>query len=60
LPRKLVLTTVDDNARPRYSEVLMWNLAPSFNDATFTFEPPKDAQRIAIAEVTAALTNEKK
>lgn len=60
LPRKLVLTTVDDNARPRYSQVLTWNLAPSFDDATFTFEPPKDARKIAIAEVNAALGNEKK
>jgi len=60
LPRKLVLTTVDDDARPRFSEVLMWNLAPSFNDAAFTFDPPKDAQRIAIAEVNAALSNAKK
>jgi len=60
LPRKLVLTTLDDDSRPRYGEVLIWNLAPSFNDAAFTFEPPKDAQRIAIAEVNAALSNEKK
>ena len=60
LPRKLVLTTVDDKARPRYSQVLTWNLAPSFDDATFTFEPPKDARKIAIAEVNAALGNEKK
>lgn len=54
LPRKLVLTTLTDDARPRHSKLLTWNLAPSFNDATFTFDPPKDAQKITIAEVTAS------
>ena len=54
LPRKLILTTTDDDARPRHSNVLTWNLAPSFNDAAFTFDPPKDAQRIAIAEIPAS------
>lgn len=54
LPRKLILTTTDDDARPRHSDVLTWNLAPSFNDAAFTFDPPKDAQRIAIAEIPAS------
>jgi hypothetical protein len=50
LPRKLILTTLTDEARPQHSEVLTWNLAPSFNDAAFTFDPPKDAQKIVIAE----------
>ena len=50
LPRKLVITTLTDEARPQYSSVLTWNLAPSFNDPTFTFDPPKDAQKIAFAE----------
>ncbi|HTT18603.1 MAG TPA: DUF2092 domain-containing protein [Candidatus Sulfotelmatobacter sp.] len=53
LPRKLILTTTDDAARPRHSQVLTWNLAPSFNDAAFTFEPPDGAQKIVIAEVGA-------
>jgi len=60
LPRKLILTTLTDDARPRHSQILSWNLAPSFNDASFVFDPPKDAQRIAIAEVTASPSNEKK
>jgi hypothetical protein len=30
--------------------VITWNLAPSFDDAAFTFEPPKDAKRIMLAE----------
>ena len=50
LPRKLVLTTLNDEARPRYSSVLTWNLAPSFDDSTFEFDPPKDAQKIVFGE----------
>jgi hypothetical protein len=54
LPRKLVLTTTTDEARPQYSATYDWNLAPSFNDAAFAFDPPPGAQRIVIAEVSAA------
>jgi hypothetical protein len=53
LPRKLVITTTTDAARPQYSSVFTWNLAPSFNDAAFVFVPPKDAQRIAFASIPA-------
>ncbi len=60
LPRKLVLTTLTDDARPRHTQVLTWDLAPSFNDEAFTFDPPKDAQKITIAEVTAAANNNDK
>ena len=50
LPRKLVITTTTDPARPRFSSVITWNLAPSYNDAAFTFDPPKDARKILLAE----------
>jgi hypothetical protein len=53
LPRKLVITTTTDPARPKYTSVMTWNLAPSFNDAAFTFVPPKDAKKIMLAEATA-------
>jgi hypothetical protein len=53
LPRRLVITTLSDDARPQYIAVLTWNLAPSFNDATFEFDPPPGAQKIAIAEQPA-------
>jgi hypothetical protein len=46
LPRKFVITTLTDDARPQYSAALTWNLAPSYDEAAFTFNPPKDAQRI--------------
>ena len=51
LPRKLVIRTTTDEARPRFASVMTWNLAPSFNDAAFTFVPPADAHKIAIAQV---------
>lgn len=49
LPRKLVITTTTDESRPQYSAVYTWDLAPSFNEAAFTFEPPAEAKRIALA-----------
>jgi hypothetical protein len=51
LPRKLVLTTMTDEARPQYTATMTWNLAPSFNDAAFTFVAPKDAGRVVLAGV---------
>jgi hypothetical protein len=60
LPRKLVIRTLTDDAKPQHSEILTWNLAPSFSDNAFTFDPPPDARRITIAEVNAAATAKKK
>jgi len=54
LPRKLVITTTDDDARPDYSAVLNWNLAPSFNNEAFVFYPPPSAKRIVIARADSA------
>jgi len=54
LPRKLVLSTLTDEARPQYSSVLQWNLAPSFNEAAFQFDPPTDAQKIVFAGANAS------
>jgi len=51
LPRKLVIRTLSDDAKPQHSEVLTWNLAPSFNDGAFAFDPPPDAHKILLDEV---------
>jgi hypothetical protein len=48
LPRKLVITTLTDEARPQHSDTLTWNLAPSFNDEAFAFDPPADAKRVLL------------
>jgi hypothetical protein len=50
LPRRLVITTTTDPARPRFTSVMTWNLAPSYNDAAFAFNPPEDAKKITLAE----------
>ena len=50
LPRKLVLTTMTDEARPQHSQIINWNLAPSYNEAAFVFDPPPGAQKIVFAE----------
>ena len=51
LPRKLILTTLTDEARPQHASVYSWNLAPSFNDAAFEFDPPAGANKIVFAEL---------
>jgi hypothetical protein len=49
LPRKVALTTLSDDARPQFTAVYTWQLAPSFNDAAFTFSPPASAKKITFA-----------
>jgi hypothetical protein len=60
LPRKLVITTLTDDARPQHSDTLTWNLAPSFNDGAFAFDPPQDAKRIVLAEEKPDVTQNEK
>ena len=57
LPRRIVMTTMTDDARPQHTIIYDWNLAPSFNDASFVFVPPDGAKEIPIATVTAAAQN---
>ena len=51
LPRKLVITTRTDEARPQHAAVYSWNLAPSFSEGTFTFVPPAGAGRVVLTSV---------
>ena len=51
LPRKLVITTTSDAARPQHTATYTWNLAPSFNQESFTFVPPAGARKIVLATV---------
>ena len=52
LPRKLVITTTSDPARPQHTATYTWNLAPSVNDAAFTFTAPSGARKIVLADVS--------
>jgi hypothetical protein len=51
LLRKLVLTTLTDGARPRSVTTFSWNLAPAFKESAFTFVPPKNARKVALAGI---------
>jgi hypothetical protein len=51
LPRKYVIRTLTDDARPQHSVTLDWNLAPSYSDDAFTFDPPPGALSIPIQTV---------
>lgn len=56
LPRKLVIRTLTDDARPQHTSNLVWNLAPSYNEAAFAFDPPAGALRISLKDINAADT----
>jgi hypothetical protein len=49
LPRKLVLTTTSDEARPQHTAIWTWNLAPSVSPEEFSFVAPAGAKRISFA-----------
>jgi hypothetical protein len=53
LPRKLVIRTLTDDARPQHTSNLVWNLAPSYNEAAFAFDPPAGALRISLKDINA-------
>jgi len=56
LPRRLVITTLTDEARPQHTSNLVWNLGPSYNEAAFTFDPPTGALRIPLKDINASGT----
>jgi hypothetical protein len=51
LPRRVVITTKTDEARPQHTASFTWNLAPSFNEGAFVLDPPAGAQRVVLAEL---------
>jgi hypothetical protein len=48
LPRKLVITTMAQTARPQYATLMRWKTPPAFAAGTFDFRPPAGARRVAI------------
>ena len=46
LPRKLVITNRNDEARPQSVSLIDWNLKPDLASSAFTFKPPKGAKAI--------------
>ncbi len=53
LPRKLVITTLEEATQPQYVAYLDWDLAPRHDATAFNFTPPKDASKIEIVRVAA-------
>ena len=54
LPRKIVITSRADEARPQSVSMISWDLKPGFKDAVFKFTPPKGSVR---AEIVPRKTN---
>lgn len=52
LPRRLVITDVEDPARPQFVNTLTWDTSAKLPRSSFTFTPPKDAHRIEMLERT--------
>jgi hypothetical protein len=48
LPRKIVITNRDDEARPQSVSLLSWNLKPEFQDSAFKFTPPKGVSKVEV------------
>ncbi|MDR5785215.1 DUF2092 domain-containing protein [Caballeronia sp. LP003] len=53
LPRKLVITRLDDDARPQSTSTINWATKPAFMRTVFTFKPPASAKKVDIVPVAA-------
>lgn len=57
LPLKLVITSLDDPARPQYTARLSWDTSATFEDSTFKFVPPEGAHKIEFKPDMVAAAN---
>ena len=58
VPRKFVITSKRMPGSPQFVSVMSnWQTAPVFTDATFSFVPPKGAQKIDFLPVAPAVPN---
>jgi hypothetical protein len=48
LPRKIVITNREDEARPQSVSILDWNLSAKKPESTFSFSAPKGSKKIEI------------
>ena len=46
VPRRFVITTIAERAKPQHALVMNWDLSPKFDDQLFTFVPPPNAHQI--------------
>ncbi|HEY7799894.1 MAG TPA: DUF2092 domain-containing protein [Hyphomonadaceae bacterium] len=54
LPRKLVITTLEEPSQPQYVAYLDWDTNARIDGAVFDFKPPKDTYKIEIRRVSDA------
>jgi hypothetical protein len=54
LPRKLVITTLEEPSQPQYVAYLDWNTGTTIDAAAFDFKPPNDTYKIEILRVADA------
>ncbi|ALS60375.1 hypothetical protein AT302_11935 [Pandoraea norimbergensis] len=54
LPRKIVVTRTDDDARPQSVSVLSWKPGTSITPSTFQFRPPPGAKKIEALKLPAS------
>jgi hypothetical protein len=60
LPRKLVITYVQEPGEPQYEATIRrWALSPAFTDALFRFEAPEGAQKVEASAIKRALEGDK-
>jgi hypothetical protein len=53
LPRRVIITTITDPAKPSYSADLTWKASTTFPAETFAFRPPPSSKAITLARVEA-------
>jgi hypothetical protein len=55
LPRKFVITYVDEPGEPQYGATIRrWKLDPTFPESLFTFEAPEGAQKVDVKAIKPA------
>lgn len=54
LPRKMVITNLDDSAQPQYVAYFNWDLTPALPGNTFEFTPAASDVRIDLGQFAAA------
>ena len=57
LPRKLVIVTTSDPARPQHTVVMRWKTSATFAASDFDFKAPAGSQRIAIRKSDGTVEN---
>jgi len=49
LPRRLLITSKQEDGLPQYISTMRWDVAPQLSDSLFVFTPPDGAQKIEFA-----------